>query len=443
MREIDRLRALIARVKERVPIYGDRLADVEPGDIASLDDLRRLPFTRKDDLRDTYPFGMFAVPPEEIVRIHASSGTTGKLTVVGYTAADVDLLARVNARSLAMAGAGPGMMLHNAYGYGLFTGGLGLHYGGERLGMAVVPVSVGMTERQLMLITDFRPDMIACTPSYALTLVQSFQERAVAPAEISLSYALLGGEPWTEAMRREIDAGLGVVLGEGCNTTRASRTSPSMSSAAARSRISPSSTSGSSLTPSKQASCSLGTGMEWWVFGPPSIKGTRGPAPRSSWARATLFMREHLDSSPRSVPSTEAVHSWRREVNVAGPTEGGVTVSDESHAPAASDSPALELTDDHIQRLLRNADRLSFGIRPAHFVLINRARLLAAKAISETDALLIDRWVADAGGGVQPLRRAQPETRPVRKHTERQKRPETMVLGIPAQALTGGARASA
>src|SRR5438445_5105989 len=180
--QVERLRALIARVKERVPIYGDRLADVEPGDIASLDDLRRLPFTRKDDLRDTYPFGMFAVPPEEIVRIHASSGTTGKLTVVGYTAADVDLLARVNARSLAMAGAGPGMMLHNAYGYGLFTGGLGLHYGGERLGMAVVPVSVGMTERQLMLITDFRPDMIACTPSYALTLVQSFQERAVAPA---------------------------------------------------------------------------------------------------------------------------------------------------------------------------------------------------------------------------------------------------------------------
>jgi len=208
--QVERLRALIARVKERVPLYRDRLADVEPGDIASLDDLRRLPFTRKDDLRDTYPFRMFAVPREEIVRIHASSGTTGKLTVVGYTAADVDLLARVNARSLAMAGAGPGMMLHNAYGYGLFTGGLGLHYGGERLGMAVVPVSVGMTERQLMLITDFRPDMIACTPSYALTLVQSFQEGSVAPAEISLSYALLGGEPWTEAMRGEIDAGLGV-----------------------------------------------------------------------------------------------------------------------------------------------------------------------------------------------------------------------------------------
>ena len=168
--QLERLRALVARVKNRVPLYQDRLADVEPGDIATLDDLRHLPFTRKDDLRDTYPFGMFAVPREEIIRIHASSGTTGKLTVVGYTAADVDLLARVNARSLAMAGAEPGMVLHNAYGYGLFTGGLGLHYGGERLGMAVVPVSGGMTARQLMLIADFRPDVIACTPSYALTL---------------------------------------------------------------------------------------------------------------------------------------------------------------------------------------------------------------------------------------------------------------------------------
>ena len=205
-----RLRALIAYVKERVPLYQERLADVEPAQIADIDDLRELPFTRKDDLRDTYPFGMFAVPREEVIRIHASSGTTGKLTVVGYTAADVELFARVNARSLAMAGAEPGMVLHNAYGYGLFTGGLGLHAGGELLGMAVVPVSGGMTERQLMLIEDFRPDVISCTPSYALTLAQSFQERGIAPDEISLRFALLGAEPWTEAMRREIDAGLGV-----------------------------------------------------------------------------------------------------------------------------------------------------------------------------------------------------------------------------------------
>ena len=205
-----RLRALIAYVKERVPLYQERLADVEPAQISDIDDLRELPFTRKDDLRDTYPFGMFAVPREEVIRIHASSGTTGKLTVVGYTAADVELFARVNARSLAMAGAEPGMVLHNAYGYGLFTGGLGLHAGGELLGMAVVPVSGGMTERQLMLIEDFRPDVISCTPSYALTLAQSFQERGIAPDEISLRFALLGAEPWTEAMRREIDAGLGV-----------------------------------------------------------------------------------------------------------------------------------------------------------------------------------------------------------------------------------------
>jgi phenylacetate-CoA ligase len=208
--QTDRLRSLIDYVKERVPLYRERLADAEPEDIGTLDDLRGLPFTRKDDLRDTYPFGMFAVPRDEVVRIHASSGTTGKLTVVGYTAADVELFARVNARCLAMAGAGPGMTLHNAYGYGLFTGGLGLHAGGERLGMAVVPVSGGLTERQLMLIEDFRPDVIACTPSYALTLAQGFAERGVAPEQISLRYAVLGAEPWTEEMRSAVDAGLGV-----------------------------------------------------------------------------------------------------------------------------------------------------------------------------------------------------------------------------------------
>jgi phenylacetate-CoA ligase len=208
--QAERLRALVGYVKGRVPVYRERLADVDERDIVSIADLQRLPFTRKDDLRDSYPFGMLAVPREELVRIHASSGTTGKLTVVGYTAADVDLFALVNARSLAMAGGEPGMILHNAYGYGLFTGGLGLHAGGERLGMAVVPVSGGMTERQLMLIADFEPDVIACTPSYALTLAQAFAERAVAPDEISLRYALLGAEPWTEGIRREIDAGLGV-----------------------------------------------------------------------------------------------------------------------------------------------------------------------------------------------------------------------------------------
>lgn len=208
----ERLRAVVARVYQRVPIYRARFDELglRPADVRGIEDLPRLPVTRKSDLRDNYPFGMLAVPVSQAIRIHASSGTTGKPTVVAYTAADVDLFARVCARSLAMAGATPGMMLHNAYGYGLFTGGLGLHYGGERLGMTVVPVSGGMTERQILLITDFKPDVISCTPSYALTLASEFARRGVGPADISLRYALLGAEPWTEGMRTQIDAGLGV-----------------------------------------------------------------------------------------------------------------------------------------------------------------------------------------------------------------------------------------
>jgi len=208
----ERLAAVARHVADRVPFYRDSFsaAGIEPGDIRSLDDLASLPFTQKSDLRDGYPFGLFAVPREEVERVHASSGTTGKPTVVGYTRADIELFAEVNARSLAMAGAEPGMMLHNAYGYGLFTGGLGLHYGGERLGMTVVPVSGGMTERQLTLLMDFRPDVIACTPSYALTLAHELATRGVGPDEISLRYAIVGAEPWSEAMREEIDAGLGV-----------------------------------------------------------------------------------------------------------------------------------------------------------------------------------------------------------------------------------------
>ncbi len=208
--QLERVRSLVARVKERVPLYRERLEGVEPGDLGSLDDLARLPFTRKDDLRDTYPLGMLAVPREQLARIHASSGTTGKPTIVAYTAGDLDLFARVNARALAMGGAEPGMTLHNAYGYGLFTGGLGIHDGGERLGLNVVPVSGGMTERQLTLIQDLRPDVITCTPSYALTLAHALTERGTEPGEISLRYAVLGAEPWTERMREEIDASLGV-----------------------------------------------------------------------------------------------------------------------------------------------------------------------------------------------------------------------------------------
>jgi phenylacetate-CoA ligase len=208
----DRLRELVRRVYERVPMYHTRLDDngIAPGSIRGVEDLHRLPITHKSDLRDHYPFGMLAVPRSQTIRVHASSGTTGKPTVVAYTRNDIDLFAQVCARSLVMAGAEPGMMLHNAYGYGLFTGGLGLHYGGERLGMTVVPVSGGMTDRQLTLITDFRPDVIACTPSYALTLAAEFAKRGVPPEEISLRFALLGAEPWTDGMRAQIDKGLGV-----------------------------------------------------------------------------------------------------------------------------------------------------------------------------------------------------------------------------------------
>lgn len=208
----ERLRDLVARVTERVPFYRQRLAAhaVSARDIGSIEDITRLPVTHKSDLRDHYPLGLLAVPRAELRRIHASSGTTGKATVVAYTANDVELFARVNARALAMAGAEPGMLLHNAYGYGLFTGGLGIHYGGERLGMAVVPVSGGMTERQMTLIQDLRPDVITCTPSYALTLASEFSRRGIAPGDISLRHAVLGAEPWTDGMRRQIDAALGV-----------------------------------------------------------------------------------------------------------------------------------------------------------------------------------------------------------------------------------------
>jgi phenylacetate-CoA ligase len=208
--QLERLRRLVDRIKQNVPLYRDRLTDVEPEDLAGVDDVRDLPFTHKTDLRDTYPLGMLAVPRSELARIHASSGTTGKPNVVAYTAADLDLFARVNARTLAMAGAEPGMTLHNAYGYGLFTGGLGLHAGGEALGLNVVPVSGGMTERQLTLVEDLHPEVIACTPSYALTLAHAFAERGVTPDDLSLRFAVVGAEPWTERMREEIEAGLGV-----------------------------------------------------------------------------------------------------------------------------------------------------------------------------------------------------------------------------------------
>jgi phenylacetate-CoA ligase len=208
----ERLRFVVGYVYERVPFYRQRLdeAGVDPKAFGGLKDLHKLPFTRKDHLRENYPFGLFAVPREEVARIHASSGTTGKPTVVGYTKKDLQVFAEVVARSLAAAGARPGMMLHNAYGYGLFTGGLGLHGGAEALGMTVVPVSGGMTERQILLIQDFRPQVISCTPSYAQTLAEEFKKRGVPPEALSLEYAVLGAEPWTEAIRKQVDEGLGV-----------------------------------------------------------------------------------------------------------------------------------------------------------------------------------------------------------------------------------------
>lgn len=202
-----RLRATVAHAHAHVPHYRRALdaAGVHPDDVRELADLARLPFTTKADLRETYPFGMFAVPRAEVARIHASSGTTGRPTVVGYTAGDLDVWADVVARSLRAAGARRGHLLHNAYGYGLFTGGLGVHAGAERLGMTVVPVSGGMTERQVQLIVDFAPDVITVTPSYLLALVEEMERQGVDPRATSLKVGVFGAEPWTDDMRREIE----------------------------------------------------------------------------------------------------------------------------------------------------------------------------------------------------------------------------------------------
>jgi phenylacetate-CoA ligase len=180
-------------------------AGVRPSDFKRLEDLAKFPFTTKADLRENYPFGMFAVPQEKIVRIHASSGTTGKPTVVGYTQADIDNWANLMARSIRASGGRPGMKVHVAYGYGLFTGGLGAHYGAERLGCAVIPVSGGMTERQVQLITDFEPDIIMVTPSYMLAILDEFKAKGIDPRESSLSIGIFGAEPWTNQMRAELE----------------------------------------------------------------------------------------------------------------------------------------------------------------------------------------------------------------------------------------------
>jgi phenylacetate-CoA ligase len=216
---IDELQALqLSRFREalsraaRVPHYRKSFATagIQPGEVKSLDDLARFPFTTKEDLRQNYPFGMFAVPMHEIARVHASSGTTGKPTVVGYTRGDIDTWAMLIARGIRAAGGKPGDKMHIAYGYGLFTGGLGFHYGAEYLGCAVIPVSGGFTERQVQLICDFEPDIIAVTPSYLLAIADEFDRQGIDARKSSLRIALLGAEPWTEAMRAEIAGRMGL-----------------------------------------------------------------------------------------------------------------------------------------------------------------------------------------------------------------------------------------
>ena len=207
-----RLSALAKRVYQSVPFYKKQFDEIgiHPKDIQTVDDLHKLPFTKKTDLRDHYPYQMFAKPMSEISRIHASSGTTGKPTVVGYTKKDLEIFDEVVARSLVCAGARPGMKLHNAYGYGLFTGGLGMHGGATKLGMAVIPVSGGMTERQLTILQDFKPEVICCTPSYAQTLSEEFAKRGIDTNDLAVKYAVLGAEPWTEAIRVQVEKGLKV-----------------------------------------------------------------------------------------------------------------------------------------------------------------------------------------------------------------------------------------
>jgi phenylacetate-CoA ligase len=214
MRELQgkRLRLMLERICQNVPMYRERLdqAGIKPADVRSIDDLSRLPFTTKEDLRNAYPLGLLAVPREEVVRLHASSGTTGKRTVVAYTQNDIGIWSKVMARTLAGAGGGPSDVIQVSYGYGLFTGGLGAHYGAERLGAVTVPTSVGNTKLQLQLIQDFGATMICCTPSYALYIAEVMEEMGISPGEISLKSGCFGAEPWTENMRKEIESRLGI-----------------------------------------------------------------------------------------------------------------------------------------------------------------------------------------------------------------------------------------
>ena len=208
----ERVSSMVQRVYDSVPFYRKKLQEkgIEPGDITTIGDLKKLPFTTKQDLRDNYPFGLFTVPHADIVRLHASSGTTGKSTVVGYTHNDIQMWSEVVARSLSMAGIGKSDMIQVAYGYGLFTGGLGLHYGAEKVGATVIPISGGNTKKQLQLMEDFGSTALACTPSYAAYLGEALVEEKIDPKNIKLKAGVFGAEPWTEEMRSQIEHLLGI-----------------------------------------------------------------------------------------------------------------------------------------------------------------------------------------------------------------------------------------
>jgi len=205
--QLERLVKTVQHAYDNVPFYNKKLneAGIKPTDIKSLDDLSKLPFTTKNDMRDNYPYGLFAVPMKNLVRIHASSGTTGKMTVVGYTQSDIDIWSDLIARCLSMAGATNTDIIHNAYGYGLFTGGLGVHYGAEKLGATVIPVSGGNSQRQIKIMQDFGSTILTCTPSYALNLAETRKEMGVELKDIKLKAGIFGAEPWSENMRRDIE----------------------------------------------------------------------------------------------------------------------------------------------------------------------------------------------------------------------------------------------
>lgn len=211
--QTERLINTVKRIYYNVPFYREKMQKkgIEPGDIKSLDDLKNLPFTYKQDLRDNYPYGLFATPLSEIIRIHASSGTTGKQTVVGYTRRDIDTWAEVMARTLVSAGASKESFIQVAYGYGLFTGGLGAHYGAERIGASVIPISGGNTKRQIQIMKDFGTTLLACTPSYALFMAEEMEELGIKKSDLKLRSGVFGAEPWSSNMRNEIQERLGIL----------------------------------------------------------------------------------------------------------------------------------------------------------------------------------------------------------------------------------------